>query len=260
MVRVNKTLGALVAVLLTVLLAAPAALGDSISFAETQSPDDGLFHIDVGVSFPRTGQPPRDSSYGVGTIKISLPGVKARFDNTLPIDQSGYNCSTTASSYGEPGTGFICSTDGQPQGAGLAFPTEITVHLLSQECYGPPPDGSSQPALAEVWAAPGDPGTPPDGSFPISATVDCSGGADEPPVDKLAPVKCVVPKLKNVPLKKAAAKLKNSGCKRGKLKYAYSRSVKKGRIMGQSAKPRKKLKLNAKVNLVVSRGKKSLAR
>ena len=252
----KKLLGAPVAVLLTVLLAAPAALGDSISFAETQNPDDGLFHIDVGVSFLRTGQPPRDNNFGVGTIRISLPGVKARLDSTLPIDQSGYNCSTTTSSYGEPGTGFTCSTDGQAQGSGLAFPNEVTVHLLSQECYGPPPDGSSQAALAEVWAAPGDPGTAPDGAFPISAAVDCSGGSDEPPVDKLVPIKCIVPKLTNIPSKKAAKKLKNSGCKRGKVKYAYSPRVKQGRIMGQSAKPRKKLKLNAKIDLVVSRGKK----
>lgn len=240
-------------------LLAPNAYADS-SFSETESPDDGLFHIDVGVSFLQAGQPPRDNNFGVGTIKISLPGGKARFDPALAIDQASYTCSVTASAYGEAGAGYICSTDGQPQGTGLAFPNAVTVHLLSQDCYAPPPQGSSQPAVAEVWAAPGDPGTPPDGSFPIVADVPCNDGADEPPVDTIAPLKCVVPKLKNVPLKKVAKKLKNAGCKRGKVRYSYSRSLKKGRVLKQLAKARRKLKLNAKINLVVSKGPKPRAR
>src|SRR3954471_11782653 len=104
---------------------AGGALADSSSFSEQQSPDDQLFHIDVGASYLNVGQPPRDQNFGVGTIKISLPGSRARFDPALSGDQSGSTCSTTSSSYGEAGTGYICSTDGQVQGGGLAFPTVV---------------------------------------------------------------------------------------------------------------------------------------
>ena len=235
---------------------AGGALADSSSFSEAQSPDDQLFHIDVGASYLNTGQPPREQNYGVGTIKISLPGSRARFDPSLPIDQSGYTCSLTTSKYGEPNAAYICTTDGQVQGQGLAFPNAVTVHLLSQDCYAPPPEGSAQPAVAEVWAAPGDPGTAPDASFPLYGDPGCDSGLGEPPVDVIPPAKCLVPKLKNVALPKATLKLKRGGCARGKVKYVFSNKVKKGRVIAQSAKPGKKLKAKTKVKLTVSLGKK----
>lgn len=251
----TKTWAALLGVVLATGILATSASADS-SFAETQSPDDQLFHLDIGANYLAFGQPPRDSNYGVGTIKISLPGASARFDALLPIDQSGYSCTVTKSAYGEAGTGYLCTTDGQPQGTGLAFPNAVTVHLLSQDCYDPPPEASAQPAVVEVWAAPSDPGGTPDASYPLFADVSCNDGLDGPPVDTIEPVKCVVPKLKNVPLKKVGVKLKRAGCKRGKVKYVFSRSLNKGRVLKQSPRAGKRLKLKAKVNLVVSLGKK----
>ena len=233
-----KTLGtALIALLATGAAFTGGALADSSAFSEEQSPDDQLFHVDVAISH-----------LTIGTIKISLPGAGARFDGTQPIDAAGYSCSTTASAYGEPGTGFICSTDGQQAGS-------VTVHLLSQDCYAPPPQGSAQPAVAEVWSTPADPGTPADISFPLYGDPGCDSG-DEPAVDAIPASKCVVPKLGRLTLDKATAKLKRAGCRRGKVKQAFSRSVAKGRVIKQSAKPGGKLKLNSKVSLTVSRGKK----
>jgi hypothetical protein len=219
------------------LLAAVPALADSSSFSETQSPDDQLFHIDVAVS-----------AANIGTIKVSLPGAGARFDPAQPIDQPGYSCSVTLSKYGEPDTGFTCSTSGDRAGA-------VTVHLLSQNCYAPPPEGSAQPAVADVWAAPSDPGTKPDATFELNGDPGCEA-AEDTPVDVVVGAKCVVPKLKKLTLKKATQKLKKAGCKRGKVTKAFSNTVKKGRVIKQAPKPRKKLKLNSKVKLTVSKGKK----
>lgn len=235
---------------------AGAASAQSSTFSETQSPDDQLFHIDIAASYLNVGQPPRENNVGVGTIKISLPGSQARFDPALAIDQSGYSCSVTTSKYGEPNSGFICQSNGQVQGAGLVFPNSVTVHLLSADCYAPPPAGSAQPAVADVWAAPGDPGTAPDASFTLLGDPGCGDLVDEPPVDPDTPLKCVVPKVKKLTLPKATFKLRRANCARGKVKYAFSRTVKKGRVISQSAKPGKRLKAKTKVKLVVSLGKK----
>jgi hypothetical protein len=225
-------------VLMIVALAFPAASAnaDSSTFSEIQSPDDQLYHVDVNIA-----------RYGIGTIKVSLPGSSARFDPVLQIDQAGYTCQVTTSAYGEENTGFICSTGAVPS------PQDVTVHLLSQECYAPPPDGSAQPAIAQVWAASADPGTPPDASFPLHADVDCSGG-DEPPVDNFSGARCVVPKLKGLTLRTAKRKLTRAGCKAGKVTYVTSKKVKTGRVVKQATKAGKKLKLGAKVKLLVSRG------
>jgi hypothetical protein len=253
--RVKTLCTAVAAVFTTGAVFATAALADSSSFSETQSPDDQLFHIDVGASYLNVGQPPRDQNLGVGTIKISLPGSQMRFDPALPIDQSGYTCSVTSSTYGEPNTGYICTSNGQVQGAGLVFPNAVTVHLLSQNCYAPPPEGSAQPGVAEVWASPGDPGTPPDASFPLYGDPGCDSGSAEPPVDNFTPAMCIVPKLKNLPLRKAKQKLTRGGCKTGKVNYVFS-ATKKGSVVKQSAKAGKKVKLGTKVKLTVSKGKK----
>ena len=249
-----KTLAALcAAAFVAALLLTPSAFADA-SFSETESPDDALFHIDIGATFLATGSPPRENNYGVGTIKVSLPGSTARFDALLPIDQTGYRCSITTSAYGEAGTGYLCSTDGNQSGAGLAFPNSVMVHLLSRDCYDPPVDGAPKPAVVEVWAAPSDPGVVPDATYKLVADVGCDDGVGEPPVDTLKPIKCIVPKLKNVPLKRVNAKLKAAGCKRGKVTYVFSRSIGKGRVLKQSQRAGKRMKFNFKINLVVSRG------
>jgi hypothetical protein len=108
--------------------------------------------------------------------------------------------------------------------------------------------------VAQVWAAPADPGTAPDAAFALHLDMDCSG-VDQPVVDNFSGARCTVPRLSGLTLRKATQKLKRKGCARGKVTYVKSARVKKGRIVKQSAKPGKKLTLGAKVRLVVSRGK-----
>jgi beta-lactam-binding protein with PASTA domain len=54
----------------------------------------------------------------------------------------------------------------------------------------------------------------------------------------------------------AVRELVAGDCKRGKVTYAYSPKVKKGRVIKQSARPGKTLTAGSKVSLVVSKGKK----
>jgi beta-lactam-binding protein with PASTA domain len=76
------------------------------------------------------------------------------------------------------------------------------------------------------------------------------------PVDTFSNARCVVPKLTGLTLRRATQKLEKQGCARGRISYVKSAKVKKGRIVRQSAKAGKKLKLGGKVRLVVSRGPK----
>ena len=64
-----------------------------------------------------------------------------------------------------------------------------------------------------------------------------------------------MPKLKGKTLKTARRSLKSHHCSTGKIKHAHSRTVKKGHVISQKPKAGKRLKHGAKVNLVVSTGK-----
>ena len=56
-------------------------------------------------------------------------------------------------------------------------------------------------------------------------------------------------------LAKAKTKIKKAHCRTGKVRYAYSPKRKKGTVISQSRRPGLVLVANAKINLVVSRGK-----
>ena len=66
---------------------------------------------------------------------------------------------------------------------------------------------------------------------------------------------CVVPKVKGKSLSAAKRSIKTHNCSVGKIKHATSRTVKKGHVISQKPKPGKRLKHGAKVNLVVSKGR-----
>ena len=68
-------------------------------------------------------------------------------------------------------------------------------------------------------------------------------------------VKCVVPNVKGKSLATAKRKIGAAHCATGRITQAKSKTVKKGNVMSQTPKPGEKLARGAKVNLVVSRGK-----
>jgi eukaryotic-like serine/threonine-protein kinase len=70
-----------------------------------------------------------------------------------------------------------------------------------------------------------------------------------------SPKACVVPKVVGKTLKAARKAISAHACGVGKVKHAFSKTVKKGRVVSQKPKPRKRLKHGAKVTLVISKGK-----
>lgn len=227
------------------LIAVPVAVAqqNNATFEQTQG-DDGLAHMEVTVSYAFPGLPPRTGNTGVGTVRVTLPGANFRLESV----DAGYSCT-------QPGAGggaesITCSTDGQPQDGGTAFPASMTVRLVSSGCWAP--DGG-QAGSAEIWATPTDPGGAADVSLPIQPG-ECAADVGGQPVQDTKE-SCKVPNVKKLTLAAAKRELKAGDCAVGKVKYAASPKLKKGLVISQSQRPGKTLKAGAKINLVVSRGK-----
>jgi protein MpaA len=65
---------------------------------------------------------------------------------------------------------------------------------------------------------------------------------------------CVVPKVTGEALKAAERAVKTGNCRVGKITHAFSGNAKKGRVISQRPRPRKRLKSGAEVALIVSKG------
>jgi hypothetical protein len=67
--------------------------------------------------------------------------------------------------------------------------------------------------------------------------------------------KCVVPNLQGKTLKAAKIAIRTHNCTPGKIKHAPSHTIKKGHVISQEPKAGKRLNHGARVNLVVSKGR-----
>jgi beta-lactam-binding protein with PASTA domain len=66
---------------------------------------------------------------------------------------------------------------------------------------------------------------------------------------------CTVPRLRGQTVAVAKRSLAKRGCAMGRVSRAYSRRVRRGRIVGQRPGPGLRLRRGAKVAVVVSRGR-----
>lgn len=90
----------------------------------------------------------------------------------------------------------------------------------------------------------------------VTAT-NVAGSASAVSASVLVPqLMCVVPKLKGKTLKAAKRVLRAANCSLGKVGKAYSAKIKKGRVVSQKPKPHTVKPLDARVKLVLSRGRK----
>jgi hypothetical protein len=94
----------------------------------------------------------------------------------------------------------------------------------------------------------------------LDSLMDCEGvslpGATPPPPPPPAgAVRCAVPNLRGRTLSKARALLTARHCRLGRVGHAFSRRVRKGRVVSQTRRPGLRLARGAKVGVVVSRGR-----
>jgi beta-lactam-binding protein with PASTA domain len=69
------------------------------------------------------------------------------------------------------------------------------------------------------------------------------------------PKPCVVPKIERKTLSNAKRSIRSHACTVGAVRRVTSRTVKKGRVISQKPRAGKRLRHGAKVNLVVSEGR-----
>ena len=225
-----KTLATLAAVV------AFGAQSNDATLKQTQG-DDGLFRVEITVSYGFPGLPPRTANSGVGTVRVMLPNANLKVESA----DAAYQCET------QGGGTIVCRTDGTPQGEGTSFPPSMTMTLISPSCL-------TEAGTADVWAAPYDPGGSPDVSLTLTPGGCVADGDGQPVVDTKET--CKVPNVKGMTLAAATRELNAGDCLKGKVTFAYSPKVKKGRVIKQSQRPGRTLKFRSKVNLVVSKGKK----
>jgi beta-lactam-binding protein with PASTA domain len=89
----------------------------------------------------------------------------------------------------------------------------------------------------------------------VSLVVSLGAAPPAPP-----PVVCVVPKVKNKSLHTTERMLTAAHCRAGKVKHAFSRMFKKGRVISAKPGAGRKLPERSKVALTVSKGKRASGR
>jgi hypothetical protein len=89
----------------------------------------------------------------------------------------------------------------------------------------------------------------------VGSYTDSSGNYHGLLLDSHSLPLCVVPKLKGKTLVAARRSIKSHACSVGRIKHAASQTIKKGRVISQKPKPRLRLQHGARVNLVVSEGR-----
>lgn len=110
-------------------------------------------------------------------------------------------------------------------------------------------DGGPQLVEAAVFAeggVPPPPGPPPGPGPPPP---------DPPPGSPPPPSRCRVPRVIGLRLATARSALTRARCRAGRVRRARSRRVGRGRVLAQSRRPGAVLRYRARINLVVSRGR-----
>jgi PASTA domain/Divergent InlB B-repeat domain len=196
----------------------------------------------AGTSVTLTGTPSVGSSFsgwsgacsGTGTCTVSLTqarSVTATFalrTETLSVSKSGSGFGTVSSSPAGVSCGSTCSH---------AFNYGTSVTLTASPAGG---------SLFGGW------------SGACSGTGTCivtMGQAASVAAKFTLKPACIVPRVKGKKLKVAKRALAKARCKPGKITRKFSK-VRKGRVISQKPKPGKHLPASAKVNLVISKGKK----
>jgi PASTA domain/WD40-like Beta Propeller Repeat len=115
----------------------------------------------------------------------------------------------------------------------------------------PPPQPPSPPPPSPPPPSPPPPPRPPSPPPPSPPP------PSPPPVRPPAVVLCVVPNVKGKTVARAKAALRARRCAPGRIKYAFHRTIKKGRVIAQSKRPGTRHPRNTRVHLTLSKGTRS---
>jgi len=164
--------------------------------------------------------------YHAATVASLAQTASTAFLDTLSVSQSGAGSGTVTSTPAGISCGMTCSH-------GFAYGTSVTLHAA-------PAKGSKFVRWSGACTGTG------------SCTVTTNDTVAVTATFSLRP--CVVPNVKGKTFKAAKRAIRKAFCSVGKVRTVASTKAKKGRVISEKPKPRKRLKHGARVNLVVSKG------
>jgi len=180
----------------------------------------------------------------VGLAFALLIGIEAAFAGNAASHQVRLTVSVSGRGFGEVisqaahGTRIVC-----PRICSAHFPvgTKVALHVDLD--------------MGSVWAGHGGYcGRPPRGSSWVGCLVTMTANTSISFAFDLSP-HCGVPNVKGKTLAIAKNMIHSRNCKLGTIRHAASLTVGKGHVISQKPKPGTYLRRGAKVNLVVSRGR-----
>ena len=206
-----------------------------------------------------------------GTLNVTIPAGSNTSPSVYYSDTMAGNPVLTASAAGTgSGTqgetvaaGLLAAVSVSPRSASLTAGRSQSFVATGADAYGNPVSVASAhwsvaPALGTFSASSGGATTFTAGHMGGSGTVTAGVGglfATARVVVVAPPVKCVVPRLRGKTLLGARRALRLRHCTLGHVGRAYSRRIRRGRILSQSASAGAHRPRGAKVGVVISRGR-----
>lgn len=216
-------------------------------------------HVDPLLgSLADNGGPTKTRALPAGSPAVDAGDTCSGVDQRGTIRPQGSGCDIGAYELLQPfaltvtvsGNGTVTSSP-----AGIACPPTCTATYAGETVALTPHPGSGRLFGGWTGACSGKAGCSVVMTAARSAGASFVAAPPPPPPPPVTKPKCVVPKVLGKTLTKAKAAIKKGRCRTGKVTRAYSKRMKKGRVLAQRPKAGKRLVNGAKVNLVLSRGK-----
>jgi List-Bact-rpt repeat protein/PASTA domain-containing protein len=255
-----------------------ASAGGSTSATQTETVNPGPL-ASIAVS-------PSSATVVSGATQVFIANGSDPYGNAVAVSSATWSVSpsslgtvspatgssTTFTASASAGSGAVIASLGGVQGSAAA--QTVTTYTLTVAKRGTgsgkvtsSPSGISCGTSCSHGFGPGTPvrltATPARGSTFSGWSGPCRGAstcrvttnADTTVTARFGIKPCLVPRVKNKTLKAARRSIRARACRVGKIKYAASRTVKKGHVISPKPKASRRLKHGARVNLVVSKGK-----
>jgi len=187
-----------------------------------------------------TGDPPQVSlTWGAAASEIGVSGYEVVRDG-VAVGR------TTGLSYTDPnvaeGTTYSYAVRGYDAAGGTGAPSDAVTVSDPGGAAPPLPPPPPPPPAEPPPLPPPPPVEPPPASSP------------PPPAVAAAPRRCLIPNVRGKTLRRARHAIATASCRVGRVRYAWSRK-RRGTVVAEAPKPGTRSPAGARVNLVVSRGR-----
>jgi PASTA domain len=209
----------------------------TISCAPPTAPD--------GLTAQLTGDPPQVSlNWGPAASQIGVSGYEVLRDGVAIGRTTGpaYTDAKVAE-----GATYSYAVRGYDAAGGTGASSDAVAVSVPAAASPPPPPPPPPPPSPPPPPAPVEPPPPPPPPPPGSAPA---------PAVAAAPRRCVVPNVRGKTLRRARHAIATASCRLGRVRYAWSRK-RRGTVVGESPRPGAHALAGARVNLVVSRGRRT---